>query len=273
MKSLYDPAVALAFFTSAGKPEKFAQGATIFAENEKARAILLQREKMYYVHEGEVSLVVKDKVIGRARKGELFGELAPLAHAPRSTAAVAKTACHVIALDEREFRGALMRKPVFALMLMGVMVARLRQSIATLHEEGKLSVAGAWKKAVVFDRGQLADLVQGLANDPQIFYDRGAMVIREGAMGARMYAVLEGRVAVSIAGSVVERVGPGGVFGEAALVDQSTRLASVQAETDCALQPVGRDAFLELMKVSPVFAERMLFALAERLRLLTARLK
>lgn len=272
MKSLYDPAVALQFFKSAGKPEKFAAGATIFAENAKARPLLLQHAKMYYVYDGEVSLLAKKKAIGSVKKGEVFGELSPLAHAPRSAAAVAKTACRVIALDEREFEAALMNRPAFALMLMGVMVARLRQTIALLREQGKLSVSGAWKEAAVFDRRQLADLVQGLANDPQIYYERGAMVIKEGALGARMYAVLEGRVAVTIDGSMVERVGPGGVFGEAALVDQSTRMASVQAETECALQPVGRAAFLELVKVSPVFAGRMLSALAQRLRLLTARL-
>jgi CRP-like cAMP-binding protein len=88
-----------------------------------------------------------------------------------------------------------------------------------------------------------------------------------------MYAVLEGRVAATIAGSMVERIGPGGVFGEAALVDQSTRLASIQAETDCKLQPIGRNAFLALVKLSPEFAQRMLANLAERLRVLTARLK
>jgi CRP-like cAMP-binding protein len=270
--SLYDPAVALAFFRSAGKPERYAPGATIFAENAKARPLLLQRDKMYYVYDGEVSLLARKKVIGSVKKGEVFGELAPLAHAPRSAAAVAQSACRVIALDEREFQAALMQRPAFALMLMSVMVARLRQTIAALREAGVLSVSGAWKEAAVFGKRQLADLVQGLANDPQIYYDRGAMVIKEGAMGARMYAVLEGRVAVTIAGSMVERIGPGGVFGEAALVDQSTRMASVQAETDCALQPVGRAAFLELVKVSPVFAERMLTALAQRLRVLMARL-
>lgn len=271
-QALYDPAVALAFFRSAGKAERYAPGATIFAENARARPLLMQRDKMYYVYDGEVSLVAKNKVIGRVLEGEVFGELAPLTRAPRSAAAVAKTACRVISLDDEEFRTALMKRPAFALMLMSVMVTRLRQTIAALRDAGVLSVSGAWKEAAVFDKRQLADLVQGLANDPQIYYERGAMVIKEGAMGARMYAVLEGRVAVTIAGSMVERVGPGGVFGEAALVDQATRMASVQAETDCSLQPVGRTAFLELVKVSPVFAERMLSALAQRLRLLTARL-
>jgi CRP-like cAMP-binding protein len=273
MNSLYDPKVALAFFKSAGAPEKFAQGATIFRENEKSRRILLQRDKMYYVYEGEVNLVAKKKVIGSVQKGEVFGELASITHAPRSAGAVAKTACRVIVLDDREFQAALLKMPAFALMLMSVMVARLRQTIAALHAEGKLSVTGAWKEAVVFDKRQLADLVRGLANDPPIYFDKGAMVIKEGATGVRMYTVLEGRVAVTIEGSMVERIGPGGVFGEAALLDQAARLASVQAQTDCALQPIGRTAFLELVKVSPAFAEKMLVGLAARLRLLTERLK
>jgi CRP-like cAMP-binding protein len=270
---LYDPAVALAFFRSAGRAEKFAPGATIFAENEKSRPILLQRDKMYYVYDGEVSLVARNKAIGSVKQGEVFGELASITHAPRSAGAVAKTACRVIALDDREFQAALMKRPGFALMLMSVMVGRLRRTIKALQAEGKLSVSGSCKQAAVFDKRQLADLVQGLTRDPPIYFDRGAIVIKEGSTGVRMYTVLEGRVAVTIAGSMVERIGPGGVFGEAALLDQAGRLASVQAETDCALQPVGRTAFLELVKVSPAFAERMLRGLAERLRVLTERLK
>ena len=269
---LYDPAIALAFFRPAGKAEQFAPGATIFREHQKSRPILLQRDKMYYVYDGEVSLVAKKKAIGSVKKGEVFGELAALTHAPRTAGAVAKTACRVIALDDREFHAALMKRPAFALMLMSVMVARLRHTIVALHAEGKLLVSGAWKEAAAFDKRQLADLVQGLANDPPLYFDRGAVIIKEGATGVRMYTVLEGRVEVTIEGSKVERIGPGGVFGEAALLDQATRLASVQAETDCALQPIGRTAFLELVKVSPAFAEKMLANLAQRLRLLAARL-
>jgi CRP-like cAMP-binding protein len=273
MKPLYDPAAALAFFRSAGKPERYPAGATIFRENARAHALLMQRPKMYYVYEGEVSLLAKKKAIGSVAKGEVFGELAPLARAPRSAGAVAKTDCRLIALDDKAFNAALVKKPAFALMLMSVMVERLRRTIAALHAEGLLSVTGAWKEAKVFDRRQLADLVQGLANDPPIYFDRGAQIVKEGSTGVRMYAVLEGRVAATIEGSMVERIGPGGVFGEAALVDQATRLASIQAEKDCKLQPIGRAAFLALVKLSPEFAERMLGNLAERLRLLTARLK
>jgi len=39
--SAYDPAVALEFFSSAGKPQPFAKGATIFSENRVGLPLLL----------------------------------------------------------------------------------------------------------------------------------------------------------------------------------------------------------------------------------------
>ena len=86
-----------------------------------------------------------------------------------------------------------------------------------------------------------------------------------------MYVVIKGSVAVSIKSKVVERAGPGGVFGEMALVDQSPRAASAIAETNTALLPVNRDDFLSLVKNTPAVAVSLLRSLAERLRRMTAR--
>jgi CRP-like cAMP-binding protein len=105
-----------------------------------------------------------------------------------------------------------------------------------------------------------------------VYYDRGKPIVLAGQSGVRMYVVTEGSVRVTINEQVVERLGPGGVFGEAALVDQSPRLATVVAERDCAVLPVTRNAFLALVKMSPGFAESMLGSLAGRLRYLTSRL-
>ncbi|HSG65802.1 MAG TPA: cyclic nucleotide-binding domain-containing protein, partial [Gammaproteobacteria bacterium] len=65
---------------------------------------------------------------------------------------------------------------------------------------------------------------------------------------------------------VVERVGPGGVFGEMALVDQSTRAASAVAETDCVLLPVNRNDLLEVVRGKLDIGMSLLRAVAERLR-------
>jgi CRP-like cAMP-binding protein len=96
------------------------------------------------------------------------------------------------------------------------------------------------------------------------------VIMKEGEGGVFMYVVLEGRVAISIKSKVVERVGPGGVFGEMALVDQSPRAASAVAETDCSLLSVNRSHFLSSVKSNPAFAVSLLRSLADRLRYMTS---
>jgi CRP-like cAMP-binding protein len=268
----YDPAVALEFFKAAGKPASVARSSVIFSEKEAQNPLLFRRSKIYLLLDGEVSLLAGKKIIGKVRVGEIFGEMAALTHAPRSATAVATTDCRVIALDDAQLAAALEKKPAFALMMMSVLIGRLRDTIARLTAAGALEKGAEWQEAAAFDPDRLADLVRGLSDDPPIYFQQGRQIMSEGQKAVLMYAVIQGRVAVSIGGRVVERLGPGGAFGEAALVDQSPRLASAVAETDCELQPITRTAFLALVKVSPEFARSMLSSLAERLRFLTARL-
>jgi CRP/FNR family cyclic AMP-dependent transcriptional regulator len=269
----YDPNVALEFFKVSGKPEKVPKGEAFFAENEKARPYLFMRDKMYLLLDGEVELVARKKTIGTVPKGQIFGEMAAVGHAPRSATAVAKTDCRVIALDDKQFRKGLQKKPDFALMLMSIMITRLRETIARLMDQTTLRGDAVVKEAIVFDPKRLAELAEGLSGDEPVYYDRGKTIVEEGQTGLRMYAVMEGRVAIKIGAGVVERLGPGGVFGELALIEQAPRMASVVAETDCQLLAINRAAFLMLVKTSPEFAESLLGSLAERLRVLTARLK
>ena len=266
----YDPRVALEFFKAAGKPEKVPEGTQIFAEKERASRLLRKPSKMYLLLTGEVALRAGRRTIGSVKAGEVFGELAAIADAPRSATAVAKTACRLIALDAKQLEAALRKKPAFALMLMSVMIRRLRETIAQLPP-GELSPARAQKESAAFDPKHLAELLRGFSDDPPVYYDREKPILQAGQAGLRMYVVTEGRVAVKLGERVVERLGPGGVFGEAALVDQSVRLADVIAETDCALLPVSRTAFLALVKMSPGFAESMLGSLAQRLRFLASK--
>lgn len=272
-ETIYRPAAALEFFKAAGKPEKAPAGTAFFAENDKARPYFFMRDKMYLLLDGSVELVARRKVIGSITKGQIFGEMASITHAPRSATAVAKTACKVIALDDRQFLSGLQKKPDFALMLMSIMIARLRETIARLAEQTTLRGDAVVKESVVFDPKRLAELAEGLTDDAPVYFDRGKTIVEQGQPGLRMYAVIEGRVAVSIGSGVIERLGPGGVFGELALVGQMPRMASVVAETDCQLLPINRTAFLLLVKTNAEFAASLLGALAERLRTLTARLK
>jgi len=269
----YDRKVALDFFSSAGQPTSIPKGEVIFAEHETARRLFTKkRAKIYLLLDGEVDLLHGQKPIGVVKMGEIFGELAAITDAPRSATAVAKTDCRVIALDDRELKSALEKHPGFALMMMSMMIGKMRDTIAQLNAADALTLGQNLEESASFDPERLQDLVRGLASDPPTFYPQGRPIMGEGSKAALMYVVVSGRVAISIGGKVVERLGPGGAFGEAALVDQSSRMASAVAETDCELQSITRPAFLQLVKSTPDFAFGLLASLAERLRFLTERL-
>jgi hypothetical protein len=92
------------------------------------------------------------------------------------------------------------------------MVERLRQSIVKLGT-ARPSVAPA-ERSDILDRKALADLQRELATQEAGSFPAGKVIMSAGAVGAFMYIVVEGRVAISVDGGVVERVGPGGMFGE-----------------------------------------------------------
>lgn len=265
---VYLPAVARAFFESAGRPERVPACTQFFAENEKASRILLKRDKMYLLLQGEVSLLARGKAIGSVKPGEIFGEMAAISESPRSATAKALTECQVIPLDEKQFQNALREKPEFALMLLGIMIGRLRAMLAQMP--GIPSAGAALKETRVFDKALLSALDKGLGESARVRYDRGKVIMVQGQTGAFMYVVLEGRVAISLRGALVERVGPGGVFGEMALVDQSVRAANAAAESDCVLLSINRTVFMNLIKSDPTFGVSLLGAMAERLRNLAA---
>jgi CRP-like cAMP-binding protein len=218
---------------------------------------------MYVLILGEVEMIAQNQVIGSVKVGETFGEMAVIAKSPRTATARAKTQCTVIGLDEKQYQVALQAKPEFALMLMSIMNNRLRNTISRLRASGSLH-AGVAKESVIFDKKLLAGLVNLMkGQDPQV-YPAGKMIMQEGTGGAFMYVVLEGKVAITIKGGLVAKAGPGGVFGEMALVDQSLRAATAVAESDVKLLAINRLAFLHLVKTSPAFGAALLSGLADR---------
>jgi CRP/FNR family transcriptional regulator, cyclic AMP receptor protein len=260
---LYIPAVARTFFESVGKEEQVAPGTVIFSENDKASRLLLKRDKMYFLVQGEVGLVAKGRQLGLVKGGEIFGEMAAMSDSPRTATAVARSPCRVIALDDKGFAAALQKKPEFSLMMLGTMILRLRGMIARLS--GIPSTAEV-KESRVFDKNLMQTMIQGMGQHAVVRYDKGKIIMVAGQAGALMYVVIEGRVSITIRGAVVERVGPGGVFGEMALVDQSPRAANAVADSDCALLAINRNVFLNLVKSEPSFGIALLSATAERLR-------
>ncbi len=266
----YDPALSWRFFTSAGDEEQVAAGKVIFNEDDKGHRLLLQKDKMYLLLEGEVELTLRGRHIGVVRQGEIFGELASITHSPRSATALAKTNCRVVALDEKQFRAGLREQPEFSLTMLVLMVGRLRKMLARLREDSGLPTDAEWNEADVFGKKQLAELVDTFGNKAVTHYVQGKPIIQEGQVGFLMYVVLEGAVEVTIQGRVVEEIGPGGMFGEMALIGRTERLASAVAVTDCSLLGINRKDFFDLVKTNPDFGVALLSAVGARARFVAA---
>ncbi len=269
---LYQPALALQFFRSAGELEQKAAGKPIFSENEKAGGLFSKGARMYLLLDGEIGLMIRNKFFGVVKPGDVFGELAVIAGLPRSATAMAKIDCRVLSLDEKQFHAALEKKPEFALMLMSIMVQRLRQSMAKLGAADAPAAGASADRGEILERKTLAGLQRELAAREPAGFPAGKVIMSAGAVGAFMYVVLEGRVAISVRASVVERVGPGGMFGEMALVDRAARAASATAETDCKLLAINRTDFINLVKAKPAFGASLLKSIALRMQQLAQQL-
>ena len=101
-------------------PTSYAPGQIIFEYGQT-------RDFMYVVKKGEVDIVIHGQVVETVGEEGFFGELALIDQAPRSAAAIAKTDCLLIKIDERQFLYLIQETPFFALIVMRTMAARIRR--------------------------------------------------------------------------------------------------------------------------------------------------
>ncbi len=156
---------------------------------------------------------------------------------------------------------------------MNIIIPRLLETVSTLTKGGALSEKDRWSRAAVFDARVLADLRREFDDKAPVSHPAKKVIMKEGERGMFAYLVLEGAVAISIEGKIVEKVGPGGIFGELALVNQKPRVATATADTECSLLQINRNELMELVKTKPGFAMSLLRALAHRLRFMISKYK
>lgn len=94
----------------------------------------------------------------------------------------------------------------------------------------------------------------------------GDVIFAEGDAGKCMYILRSGEVEIRRGETVVERVGPGGIFGEMSLIDGSPRSAEARAATDCELLEIDEKTFVYLVHEAPYFALDVMRTLAARIR-------
>ena len=130
------------------------------------------------------------------------------------------------------------------------------------------------KKSALFDSLSPLELkiVDGLLHERRYLTDE--IVFDEGEEGQALYLITSGRVVIRRAQGadsvLVANLGPGSVFGDLALLDDSPRTAQARALEDCELAVFFRADFMGLMETDAVIGYKISLALA---RLIGQRLR
>ena len=93
----------------------------------------------------------------------------------------------------------------------------------------------------------------------------GAEVVCQGDLGDRFYVVDGGTLVVHADGREVARIGPGGCFGEIALLRGTPRMATVTATEPVSLYVLDREDFLTVVAGTPRVAQHAASYAAARL--------
>lgn len=176
--------------------------------------------RFYVLADGEAEVLQgpDERKIGDVSGGDAFGEIALLEDRPRTATVRARTPLRLLALDRAHFhRWA--KERVAA-------IGRLRTELEERDKLARMPVfaglAGTQLDAVV-KRLRIRRVPAGEA------------VFEQGDPGDRFYVVADGEAEASIGGSAIRRIGPGGFFGELALLTRKPRSATVRAITDLVL--------------------------------------
>jgi CRP-like cAMP-binding protein len=103
----------------------------------------------------------------------------------------------------------------------------------------------------------------------------GQYIFREGDAGDRAYLVQDGKIEIikrTVKGvTLLGDVGPGGIFGEMALIDNQPRMASARAVEQTTLVIVTHDVFEKKLRETDPFIRALLNIFVRSIRQMAAR--
>ena len=102
-------------------------------------------------------------------------------------------------------------------------------------------------------------------------FTAGDRVALEGESGLMFFVVDSGELSVEVHGQTVSTIGPGGSFGEIALIDRRPRTATVTAVTDVRAYGLPVFVFRPFVEARPAVAWALLEAMADRVQIAESR--
>ena len=97
-------------------------------------------------------------------------------------------------------------------------------------------------------------------------FSQGETVVQEGSGGAAFYVIQSGEATVAIGGKKRSTLKPGDFFGEIALIDEGTRMATITAASDLVCYGLTYWDFRPLVEANGVIGWKLLQRMASMLR-------
>jgi CRP-like cAMP-binding protein len=122
----------------------------------------------------------------------------------------------------------------------------------------------ALKRAPLFEglsKKELGELAR-VTEDLEI--GTGQVLCKEGDIGQEFFVIVEGETEITSAGKHVAARGGGDFVGEIALLEETTRTATVTAKTPLRVFVLTRQDFRHLVRENPTVEQKVMRALARR---------
>ena len=100
----------------------------------------------------------------------------------------------------------------------------------------------------------------------EVAIEAGRVLVEQDTIGREAYVVIEGEASVKRGTRRLAKIGPGGHFGELALLDGGPRTATVVADTPMKVLVLGQREFSGLLDEVPGLAHKVLANLASQIR-------
>lgn len=111
-----------------------------------------------------------------------------------------------------------------------------------------------------------SDLQKVAKASDEVTVEKGRTLTEQGRLGHEFFLILDGTAVVRRNNRKVATLAPGAYFGELAILDKATRDATVVAESPMTVLVLGQREFLGLLDEVPGLANKLLRAMAKRLR-------
>ena len=122
------------------------------------------------------------------------------------------------------------------------------------------------RKVPLFSGLESRDLERIANSFKERTYSAGDTIASEGQGGAGFFVIAEGTATVTVHDQDRGKLGPGGYFGEIALLDEGARTATVTAETDMTCYAMTLWEFRPIVETDARVAWKLVQALAQKLR-------